>query len=101
MAAFALQPHVAECLDVVMNEGALEFRMEQVEIPVASRVAGLSLREAALDASGTPAARPPAWQYRSLLAQPERRYPTRGAYDPDRRRDPAQLDALRLHCGAA
>ena len=52
VAAFALQPHVAEFLDVVMNEGALEFRMEQVEIPVASRVAGLSLREAALDASG-------------------------------------------------
>ena len=100
MAAFALQPHVAEFLDVVMNEGALEFRMEQVEVPVGSRVAGLSLREAALDASGS-----------LLLAL---RPGTIGLFLPNPSDDtrlephtiliavgtPTQLDALRRHCGA-
>jgi voltage-gated potassium channel len=101
MAAFALQPHVAEFLDVVMNEEALEFRMEEVEVPVGSRVAGLSLRDAALDASGA-----------LLLAL---RPGTTGPFllnpSADTRLEPhtilivvgtpAQLDALRLHCGAA
>jgi len=101
MAAFALQPHVAEFLDVVMNEEALEFRMEQVEVPVGSRVAGLSLREAALDASGA-----------LLLAL---RPGTTGPFLPnpsaDTRLEPhtiliavgtrTQLDALRRDCGAA
>jgi voltage-gated potassium channel len=48
MAAFALAPHVAEFLDVVMHDEALEFRMEQVEIAPESSLAGRSLREAAL-----------------------------------------------------
>ena len=30
MAAFVLQPHVAEFLDVVMHDGSLEFRLEEV-----------------------------------------------------------------------
>src|SRR6478672_5753819 len=46
MAAFALAPHVAEFLDVVMHDEALEFRMEQVEIAPESSLAGRSLREA-------------------------------------------------------
>ena len=37
MAAFAVQPHVAEFLDVVMHDGSLQFRLEEVEVPVGSR----------------------------------------------------------------
>ena len=33
MAAFVLQPHVAEFLDVVMHDGSLEFRLEEVPLP--------------------------------------------------------------------
>ena len=45
MAAFALQPHVAEFLDVVMHDGSLEFRLEEVPLPQGSPLAGKSLRE--------------------------------------------------------
>ena len=48
MAAFALSPHVAEFLDVVMHDEALEFRMEQVEIVPESALAGRCLREVRL-----------------------------------------------------
>ena len=48
MAAFALQPHVAEFLDVVMHDGSLEFRLEEVQVPEGSPVAGASLRSAHL-----------------------------------------------------
>ena len=46
MAAFALQPHVTEFLDVVMHDGSLEFRLEELEVPAGSALAGCSLREA-------------------------------------------------------
>jgi voltage-gated potassium channel len=46
MAAFVLQPHVAEFLDVVMHDGSLEFRLEEVHVPADSPLAGRSLREA-------------------------------------------------------
>jgi len=46
MAAFALQPHVAEFLDVVMHDGSLEFRLEEVPVPDGSPLAGRSLRDA-------------------------------------------------------
>jgi voltage-gated potassium channel len=46
MAAFVLQPHVAEFLDVVMHDGSLEFRLEEVALPQNSPLAGKSLREA-------------------------------------------------------
>ncbi|HEX2038637.1 MAG TPA: potassium channel protein [Acidimicrobiales bacterium] len=46
MAAFVLQPHVAEFLDVVMHDGSLEFRLEEVHVPERSPLAGRSLREA-------------------------------------------------------
>jgi voltage-gated potassium channel len=45
MAAFVLQPHVAEFVDVVMHDGSLEFRLEEVALPEGSPLAGLSLRE--------------------------------------------------------
>jgi voltage-gated potassium channel len=46
MAAFALQPHVAEFLDVVMHDGSLEFRLEEVAVPDGSPLAGSSIRDA-------------------------------------------------------
>lgn len=48
MAAFTNQPHVAEFLDVVMHDGSLEFRLEEVVVPAGSPVAGRSLRDAHL-----------------------------------------------------
>ncbi|MDQ3573753.1 MAG: potassium channel protein [Actinomycetota bacterium] len=45
MAALAMQPHVAEFLDVVMHDGDLEFRLEEIEVPQQSPLAGRSLRE--------------------------------------------------------
>jgi voltage-gated potassium channel len=45
MAAFVLQPHVAEFLDVVMHDGRLEFRLEEVPVPEGSPLAGKSLRD--------------------------------------------------------
>jgi voltage-gated potassium channel len=54
MAAFAVQPHVAEFLDVVMHDGSLEFRLEEVEVPVDSPLAGETLRSARVhDRTGT------------------------------------------------
>ena len=46
MAAFVLQPHVAEFLDIVMHDGSLEFRLEEVPLPTGSPLAGHSLRDA-------------------------------------------------------
>ena len=48
MAAFALQPHVSEFLDVVMHDETLDYRIEQVEITARSPLVGRSLAEAAL-----------------------------------------------------
>lgn len=48
MASFALQPHVAEFLDVVMHDESLEFRMDQVVVADGSSVSGLTLQDAAL-----------------------------------------------------
>ena len=45
MAAFVLRPHVAEFLDVVMHEGTLEFRLEEVAVTGSSPIAGRSLRD--------------------------------------------------------
>jgi len=53
MAAFVLQPHVAEFLDVVMHDGSLEFRLEEVRVPSGSPLAGRSLRDAQIrDSTG-------------------------------------------------
>ena len=45
MAAFAVQPHVAEFLDVVMHDDKLEFHLEEVTVPKDSPMAGKSLRD--------------------------------------------------------
>ena len=44
----ARQPHVAEFLDVVMHDGSLEFRLEEVAVPAGSPLGGRTLREAHL-----------------------------------------------------
>ncbi|HEY3811243.1 MAG TPA: potassium channel protein [Acidimicrobiales bacterium] len=54
MAAFAVQPHVAEFLDVVMHDGSMELRLEEIEVPVGSPLAGETLRSARVhDRTGT------------------------------------------------
>ena len=40
------QPNVVEFLDVVMHDGSLEFRLEEVAVRAGSRLAGRTLREA-------------------------------------------------------
>ena len=39
-AAFLLQPHVTEFLDVVMRDRGIEFRLEEVAVPPDSSLAG-------------------------------------------------------------
>lgn len=46
MAALAFQPHVAEFLDVVMHDGGMEFRLEEIEVAAGSPLAGETLRSA-------------------------------------------------------
>jgi len=46
MAAFVLQPHVTEFLDVVMHDRDIEFRLEEVTVPANSALAGRTLRGA-------------------------------------------------------
>lgn len=48
MAAFAMQPHVSEFLDVVMHDETLDYRIEEVEIAATSPLAGQSLASAAI-----------------------------------------------------
>ena len=48
MAAFALQPHVAEFLDVVMHDETLDYRIEEVKITPASPLVGRCLADTAL-----------------------------------------------------
>jgi len=46
IAAAALQPNVVEFLVVVMHDGSLEFRLEEVPVRAGSRLAGRTLQEA-------------------------------------------------------
>jgi voltage-gated potassium channel len=48
IASFIVQPNVAEFVDVVMHERSMEFRMQEVELPESSPLAGRSLRDANL-----------------------------------------------------
>ncbi len=48
MAAFVLQPHVTEFLDVVMHDRGLEFRLEEMLVPRGAVVAGRTIRDAHL-----------------------------------------------------
>jgi voltage-gated potassium channel len=46
IAAFVLQPHVTEFLDVVMHDRDIEFRLEELQVPESSPIAGSSISEA-------------------------------------------------------
>lgn len=46
MAAFALQPHVADFLEAVMHDGVLEIRLEEVTVAAGSLLAGGTIRDA-------------------------------------------------------
>lgn len=48
MASFVTQPHVVDFVDVVMHDGQLEFRLEEVEVPASSPLVAHSLRSAHL-----------------------------------------------------
>lgn len=53
MAAAAQQPNVVEFLDVVMHDGSLEFRLEEVPVGAGSGLTGRTLRETELaDSTG-------------------------------------------------
>jgi len=45
LAAFALQPAVADFLDVVVHDGSLEYRLEEVTIPVGSPFDGVGIAD--------------------------------------------------------
>lgn len=46
MAAFAVQPHIMDFLDVVMHDKSLEIRIEEATVAAGSRLAGATLGEA-------------------------------------------------------
>src|SRR3974390_1499792 len=48
MASFVIQPHVVDFVDVVMHDGTLEFRLEELAVSAASPLAGNTLRSAHL-----------------------------------------------------
>jgi voltage-gated potassium channel len=48
IAAAALQPNVVEFLDVVMHDGSLEFRLEEVTVRASSQLPGRTFRDAKL-----------------------------------------------------
>src|SRR6202035_4041183 len=48
MAAFVTQPHVVDFVDVVMHDGTLEFRLEELTVSADSNLSGNTLRSAHL-----------------------------------------------------
>lgn len=48
MAAFVTQPHVVDFVDVVMHDGSLEFRLEELMVGTQSPLAGQTLRSSQL-----------------------------------------------------
>lgn len=48
MGAFALQPHVADFLDVVMHDETLDYRLEEIHVPDGSRLIGRTIGDAAV-----------------------------------------------------
>jgi voltage-gated potassium channel len=48
MASFVLQPHVVDFVDIVMHDGTLEFRLEELTVSTGSSMAGSTLRSAHL-----------------------------------------------------
>jgi voltage-gated potassium channel len=50
MAAFVTQPHVMDFIDVVMHDGTLNFRLEELALEASSPMAGSTLRSAEIHA---------------------------------------------------
>ena len=101
MAAFALQPHVAEFLDVVMHDETLDYRIEQFEITPNSHLLGCSLRQAAIrQTTGALllALRRPTGAF---LANPPADTPIEAHAILIALGTPEQLDAVRQHIRAA
>lgn len=48
IAAFALQPHVTDFLDVAMHDEGVEFRLEQIVVHEGSKLAGSAVRQTRL-----------------------------------------------------
>ena len=48
MAAFVTQPHVVDFVDVVMHDGTLEFRLEELSVPAGSPLTGNTLHSVQL-----------------------------------------------------
>ncbi|HXQ61061.1 MAG TPA: potassium channel protein [Acidimicrobiales bacterium] len=48
MASFVTQPHVVDFVDIVMHDGSLEFRLEELAVSAASSLSGSTLRSAQL-----------------------------------------------------
>ena len=48
MASFVTQPHVVDFVDIVMHDGTLEFRLEELVVSDASSLAGHTIRTAQL-----------------------------------------------------
>jgi voltage-gated potassium channel len=48
MASFVTQPHVVDFIDVVMHDGTLEFRLEELAVSHTSSLPGRTIREAQL-----------------------------------------------------
>jgi voltage-gated potassium channel len=48
MASFVVQPHVVDFVDVVMHDGSLQFRLEEMTLAADSPLAGNTLRSAHL-----------------------------------------------------
>jgi voltage-gated potassium channel len=100
MAAFALQPHVAEFLDVVMHDETLDYRIEQFDIAPDSPLLGHSLREAAIrQRTGALllALRPPTGPF---LANPTPETLIEAYAVLIALGTPEQLDGVRRHVGA-
>ena len=48
MASFVTQPHVVDFVDIVMHDGTLEFRLEELTVSASSPLSGTTLRSAHL-----------------------------------------------------
>jgi voltage-gated potassium channel len=48
MASFVTQPHVVDFVDIVMHDGTLEFRLEELVVSHTSSLSGRTIREAQL-----------------------------------------------------
>ena len=97
LAAFALQPHVAEFLDVVMHDETLDHRIEEIKITPTSPLVGRCLADTALGSTNGAlvlAIRTASGQFIANPAPDTRLEPR---HDPDRLGTSAQLRSVQSH----